>query len=251
MGSLRIAAAWLLCAATPCAYSQSAAVAPSPAETFDNLSLEFDAGAPICPFVMSDGLRMFGQVIQVYYQRAGDCGFGPFATFRLTLGRFPAGDYDVEVYEAPPNGSLAPIRRVAIAAFHVNAYGKTTDAQAKPAENYTGHWTTPFYGEAVTATQFGRKIFVTWLTYAADGRPTWYVIPDGVYQYRQNSGSRFAGTLYSTQGIPNPQAAFAVFGNATPVGTGFFQDYGTDSAHLELHFNDGTTVMRDLQRLLF
>lgn len=252
MGSLRIAAAWLVCcAAAPCAYSQSATVTPSPAETFDNISLEFDAGDRICPFVMSDGLRMFGQVIQVYYQRIGDCGFGPFATFRLTLGRFPAGDYDVEVYEAPPNGSLAPIRRVAIAAFHVNAYGKTTDAQAKPAENYTGHWTTPFYGEAVTATQIGRGIFVTWLTYASDGRPTWYVIPDGVYAYHGSPGGRFAGTLYSTQGVPNPQAPFAVFNSATPVGTGFFQDYGTDSALLELRFSNGTTVSRELRRLIF
>ena len=252
MDSLRIAAASLLCcAAATCAYSQSATVTPSPAETFDNISLEFDAGDRICPSVMSDGLRMFGQIVQVYYQRFFDCGFGPFATFRLTLGRFPAGDYNVEVYEAPPNGSLAPIRRVAVAAFHVNAYGKTIVPEAKPAENYTGHWTTSFYGEAVTATQIGLKIFVTWLTYAADGRPTWYVIPDGVYQYRQSAGSRFAGTLYSTQGVPNPQSPFAVFNNATALGTGYFQDNGNDSALLELRFSDGTTVFRDLRRLLF
>jgi hypothetical protein len=52
-------------------------------------------------------------------------------------------------------------------------------------------------GWGVTVAQQERQLFAVWFTYAADGSPTWYVLPDGAWV-----GSAFFGTLFSTTSSP-------------------------------------------------
>ncbi len=240
----------LACAMLP-VHAQRATIAPSPAEVYDLVTLQFDAGQAICPLVMQDGLRMDGQTIGVFYQRIGDCSFGPFASMTLTLGRFPAGDYSVVVYEAPPTGSLAPIRIVAQTSFHVNAYGFGQGGVPKLRENYTGHWTTDFWGEAVTIAQSGNRAVATWLTYAADGKPTWYVIPGFSFGPDPVDAFRFFGFIYAAQGAPTTSSPFAAFASAARVGDATLDPIGPDRATLQLRFSGGPVVNRTLTRMRF
>jgi hypothetical protein len=240
----------LACAALG-AHAQRATITPSPAEIFDLVTLQFDAGEQSCPEVARDGLRMDGQTIRVSIQRHFDCGFGPYSSTSVTLGRFPAGDYAVEVYLLPPPGSLAPIRIVSTTGLHVNGYGDPF-IRLKPIDNLTGHWMTELFGEAVTVTQFGTKAVASFLTYAVDGTATWYFIPDFVFR-TDAAGIQFYGTIYATRGAAvGTTIPFARFVSATSAGTATLS--GPDvvgGASLELQFTGRPRMTRSLRRLLF
>src|SRR5690349_2131755 len=93
------------CAAL-CAQAQRATVTPSPAQTTDVVVLQADVGQSVCPVLANDGLRMDAQAIRVSLQRdAAACELIPFSQARVTLGRFPAGDYAIQVLLLPPAGS--------------------------------------------------------------------------------------------------------------------------------------------------
>jgi len=202
--------------ASICAYAQHVTVIPSPAETTDPVVLQADVGRPVCPTPANDGLRMDGQTIRVSLVRnAVACELMAVAQARVTLGRFPAGDYIVEVSLLPPPGSLAPVQLVGTTALHVNPYDASQ--QLRPNENLTGHWMTGVVGEALTVTQSGAKAVASLLTYAPDGKATWYFIPDFTWRNDPARGPQFQGTVYAMQGAAS--MPFGVLQSITGVGT--------------------------------
>lgn len=50
-------------------------------------------------------------------------------------------------------------------------------------------------GWGINLVQQSGVVFAVWYTYGADGKPTWYVLPDGTW-----SGTTYSGKMYSTTG---------------------------------------------------
>lgn len=240
----------LLLAAMPLAvHAQSGSVTPAAPETYDTVYFDGDSGRLDCPVVYPGGMRMEGQVIQIRLDRVGDCGFGPTSSFRVPLGRFPTGNYRVEVYDsrtaAAPNPAYTRT-------FSVGEYGRVVGPNTKPGDNYTGHWTVyQHYGEGFTMTQIGKTVFATFLFYGPDGAPTWYVIPDARYEYGVGPGFRYRGNLYAARGIPDPQSATTAFRDVTPIGTAIIADQGNDVAGIDLMLTNGTRIGRTILRMRF
>ena len=214
----------------------------------DTVILQADVGGPRCPVVQPDGLSMTGNAIRVEVGEAPHCNAAPFSRFTVTLGRFPAGEYRVTVFERSAHSAGIGSAMLAETTFAVGSYGS---AQL---ENMTGHWTTDVVGEGVSITQIGARLFFTWLAYGPDGRATWMVAPDAGYQLKAGKGGKFAGPLYSARGaapkgvsgLPfTPFADIAVSGSASIAAT------GVDTATMELRLEDGHEISRTLRRMRF
>jgi hypothetical protein len=52
-------------------------------------------------------------------------------------------------------------------------------------------------GWGINFVQHGGIVFGVWYTYGLDGKPIWYVLPNGNW-----TGNTYAGALYSTTGSP-------------------------------------------------
>ena len=50
-------------------------------------------------------------------------------------------------------------------------------------------------GWGINLVQQAGAVFAVWYTYGTDGKPTWFVLPDGTW-----AGNTYAGTMYSTTG---------------------------------------------------
>jgi hypothetical protein len=50
-------------------------------------------------------------------------------------------------------------------------------------------------GWGINLVQQAGAVFAVWYTYGSDGKPTWFVLPDGAW-----AGNTYSGTLYSTTG---------------------------------------------------
>jgi hypothetical protein len=117
----------------------------------------------------------------------------------LSLGQFPKGQYTVEVLRELPDGT--PAGTIGTASFTVGP----APAWLAPPINYTDIWWNPAEsGWGLNVIQHGSGvIFATWFVYGADGKPTWYVMPDGQW----NTANEYTGRVYRTTGPP-PSAAF-------------------------------------------
>jgi hypothetical protein len=88
------------------------------------------------------------------------------------------------------------------------------------AQNYSDIWWNPDEsGWGLTLADHDTQLFGVWYTYAADGRPTWYVIPGGTF----TQGKRlFSADIYRTTG-PAYNAPFdSSLVTVTKVGTSHF-----------------------------
>ncbi len=247
-------------AALPSA-AQMLAATPSPAFVTDNVSVEINLGRALCPVLQPDGIRFDPPVaaaqqapgmpamISIRLQEESECASPPVSRLRVTLGRFPAGEYTVQVWKRLPQVGDAILEGVvAVGSFTIEAYAP----ESMPRDNYGGHWTTNLVGEGLSASQFGKRMFFSWLSYGADGKPTWLVVPDATF--RTDGGHRrFEGTLFSGQGTAKPVIGmpFTPFTGVMRLGTASFVEVGIDEAALELRFDDGTQVDRVLKRFIF
>lgn len=91
-------------------------------------------------------------------------------------------------------------------------------ATAPPSELLTGHYLTNFSGEGVFIEHIGAKAFLTFATYDGNGQPTWFVVPNGQWQFNAIEGrSEFTGQVYKAiRGQESPPSIHATaVGNAT------------------------------------
>jgi hypothetical protein len=146
--------------------------------------------------------------------RSGDIIATPVgtATFSFTDGDQGTFEYTVDGV----SGSKAIVRQVYASPVPTCTLGG--DSAALP--NYQAlWWGAPAGSESgwgLNITHQGDVLFVTWFTYAADGRPMWLV---GSRVARTGPGS-YSGTLYRTIGPPFDSARWdASMVTPTPVGT--------------------------------
>lgn len=164
----------------------------------------------------------------------------PWASNYLELGRFPSGDYEVEVQLAVENGP--PQGAVATLQFTV---GSPTQGLPRPSANFSDLWWDPAesgWGLSI-AQHISDIIFAVWYVYGADGKPIWYFIPEGSW----STVTKYTGPVYKTAGpyfggVFNPSAVgVTLAGTATLVFTDF--DRGTFTYTI-----DGITGTKSIQR---
>jgi hypothetical protein len=196
---------------------------------------------------------MLQQEISITLAAQGSCTNPSPAPVRVTLGRFPAGRYTVRVMEnvpgAVPVGQGQVAMQTAVIAFTVDSHSASP---ATPREDYSGEWLTNLPGEGVAVSQYGAHMFMTWTTYDDQGRSTWYVVPDAVYQPNAPGGPRFSGTVYSAWGARVNNLPFGVFQGVLPLGTATFVEGDRDEARMELRFGVvAVPIVRTLNRMRF
>ncbi len=117
-------------------------------------------------------------------------GTGIPANLDWALGALPAGNYQVEVVRRTTAGATTSVASSSfIVAPRTGNVPHTdySDLYYNPAES----------GWGINIQQHpSDKIFATWFVYGLDGKPTWYVLPDGAW----SSDHEYSGTLYRTVG---------------------------------------------------
>lgn len=110
---------------------------------------------------------------------------------------------------------LTPSDIVDVAAYLLSLSQPATEP-AVPAFDYTDLWWNPAEsGWGLNLIQHpSRIIFGVWYTYGADGKRTWFVMPDGTW----TSSNTYSGPLYSTAGPSLAQSFDASKVRVSPVG---------------------------------
>jgi len=179
-------------------------------------------------------ISMAGGKITVTLRMLGNFDFNeipPSEPVDLAIGQFPPGSYDVEVLRELPDGT--PAGSIGTASFTIGA----PPAWLAPAINYSGIWWNPDEsGWGLNLIQHGSGvIFATWFVYGADGKPVWYVVPDGTW----SSVRDYIGPVYRTTG-PVPGSSFDPSKvSVTRVGTAhlYFNWNGTGLANAGVEMN--------------
>jgi hypothetical protein len=153
----------------------------------------------------AQSLKVFlaGSFISASVDRAAtfpDCG--TVANFHedFTLGRLPAGEYEVSLAVNPPPGSLAPTQIVV--GPHLSV-ASVPPGSLHPHDDYTDMWWNPREpGWALNVRQVSEKLFMVWATYDEAGKPAWLVVPGGSWNRDASNQLRFTGRVYRTKGSP-------------------------------------------------
>ena len=171
----------------------------------------------------------------------------------IDLGRLLPGNYTLtitEPAEVPPGTS--PIRTVIANYAFIVADARTTKAAPYVRLDYSGHWWDPLdsgWGLFIwhDAKSPIDSLLAAWFTYAADGKPMWYVFqPTWQTPWATNNApmtqtSRAPGT---TSPPPNPTSL-------TTVGTASldFSNRGlVDTGKITYTFTGGPTLTREIKR---
>jgi hypothetical protein len=196
--------------------------------------------------VSIDGSRITVTVVATPAQGQSE----PLPALDLPLGQFPAGSFNVDVHVVTSTGT--PVRSLGTAVFTVPA--RTSE---EPLWNLTDLWWTPEEsGWGINMIQHGSGIiFATWFVYGADGKATWYVIPDGRWIA---GGLSYVGNIYRTTGpefCPQGQACrgfdpAAVTRTLVGQGTISIGASNFDRASITMTI-DGTTITRTVRRQPF
>jgi len=177
----------------------------------------------------------------------------PSPRIDLPLGQFPEGTFVVDVEIESLDRTL--IRSVGSATFSV-----LPKATGDPLWNLTDlWWVASESGWGINLIQHPSGVlFATWFVYAADGRPTWYVVPDA---RPVSLGAGFRGQVYRTSGPPfctdagtpcpgSPFDPSAV--NTVLVGQALFDFSPSDYEQAFMRITiDGKTVEKTLRRQSF
>ena len=171
-----------------------------------------------------------------------------FPREEIDLGRLPAGNYFLNVNEAP-NG-IAPRSGVVIA----NAPFTVIDARATKVApyvslDYSGHWWDPNdSGWGLFVWHNARdNILAAWFTYTPDGKPMWYVFEPTW----TTSSATVTTPLYQTSRLPGPTSpppaptSYATVGSASLD----FTNFGTaDAGKITYTVTGGAQQVRNIQR---
>ena len=133
------------------------------------------------------------------------------------LGRFPAGEYSVEVVNASGHGLIPALCTASFVVPHRAA--PSTENTGYGNVNYSDLWWNPErsgWGVMITHRPDG-KLFAAWFDYGQDGRPVWYT-----FLGKQNGTALFTGQVMMSHG-PNPASPpFVTSTGMTIVGDGTF-----------------------------
>ena len=214
---------------------------PTPADT---LVLELTDTNP-CASIVPNSLEMLeARTIKVTYNDGANimC-VAPVGPVKVTLGRFPAGAYTVQLVPLNPNPAANLSTQVTV----VNSAGGPNDP---PFDDYSGLYQVAGTTDGVSVQQFGRKAFVSYLYHGPDGKPTWAVMPDAKWEVGPGGGFRFYGGVYKTDIVPS--GGTGVLTSIYLIGTGSFVPFGIfDEGRLEIDQAGGPRIEVNVKRLRF
>jgi len=236
-----LAAAFLGLAFVPAARAQSAMLERSPAPQ-EMVVLRVNSGST--PYDESVDVSMSGNRITAIFKAADITNEPPPPpaggyVSRVQLGKFPAGDYQVDVMTRRANA----LNLVTSIPLHVG----TSGSSVQPVADNTDLWWNPQEsGWGLNIVQHGAgPIFATWFAYGADGSAQWYVIPGGQW----TSPVRFTGSIYRTNG-PDIAAPFDPSKVTRTLVGGAAMTF-TDGGLQAILTVDGQTTTKFLQRQSF
>ena len=178
-------------------------------------------------------------------QPAPDCGTLPGFYEEFTLGRLPAGEYDATlVVNAQPG---APGSREVIGPVHLTV-GRAGTSGSRPHDDYSDMWWNPREpGWALTVNQYSEKLFMVWQTYDESGKPTWFVMPGGVWSRDSAGRLHFGGGAYRSTG-PSWQVPYTAKAmHLNPVGIADFSPL--DASHAVFTYTvDGISGLKMVER---
>lgn len=224
------------------------AIDPSSPTTLDTVRLRYThvgCTDPNSVRVFQDSNHVSVQVERVFQV---DCGTVAGSFEAYTLGRFPAGDYDVTLVVNPPAGTFGPSQLVGTVRL---AVAGPPNGKGHPHDDYSAMWWNPAQpGWALTVNQSAERLFLVWATYDDSGRPTWFFVPAGSWSADAANRLSFAGVLYRAtgpafQGDFDPRAV-----TVTDVGTAAFTPLGPERALFD-YTVAGISASKTLQRLRF
>jgi len=172
-------------------------VTPANPTAADTLVLEVGDTAP-CASIVPNTLTMSdGRVITAQYNDGANilCIAAVPQPLKVTLGRFPAGTYTIQLV---PSNSLDRVAGTASVRVS-NSSGLAGDP---PSDNYTGAWAVQGQTDGVFVEQFGKAAFVSWLHHGADGKTSWAVMPEAKWEAGSDGVYRFRGGLLKTDVTP-------------------------------------------------
>jgi len=198
----RLAAAGALMAAASAALADDLAIDPPNPTALDTVRLRYTHVG--CTNPQSLQVFLSGSLISVSVDRAAtfpDCG--TIASFHedFTLGRLPAGEYDVSLGVNPPPGTFGPTQ--VFQGPHVSVAAMPNGSTLHPHDDYSDMWWNPREpGWALNVRQLSEKLFMVWAAYDEAGKPTWLVVPGGAWNRDASNQLRFTGRIYRTKGSP-------------------------------------------------
>lgn len=162
-----------------------------------------------CPVADTQQVSMEGNMIKVVVNNFnGACPAQPGGYFipGLAIGRFPKGNYIVQLQLKMPSGA---IQAIAEKAFSVSALPERHLTGA-PVDDYTGVWMNSLFGgDALFLKQSGRNVVGALLIHGPSGEPVWYAIPPGAWvQHTKEEYEAYSypaillGDLYKSTGAP-------------------------------------------------
>ena len=242
MRYLQLLSACVFLAATP-ALSAVPLISPQAPTTNDTIVLEVPSDQPCASIIPGTVEMVAPNTISVRYE-TGDailCIAPVPQPQRIALGRLPAAQYNVQLV-SQREGLV-----VGVSVFTVT--NPPVSGDRGPLDDHSGHYVSDGTNEGVFVTQFGRTAFISYLSYAAEGKPEWHVVSDARWDPATHS---FAGGLMrvesGTTGVVGGSGiltSFQYVGQARFTPTGQF-DHARFEATL---FN--RAVSRNLTRFRF
>jgi len=245
----RLAAALCLCAATV-AHAQLSLDPPNPT-ALDTVRLRYAHAGCVNP----DSVRVAQESnrITVEVTRGAShasCGNTPGFYEDFSLGRLPAGEYEATLVVVP-GASSAEKSGTLVGPLHVSVSQPLMPALAAPQDNYADMWWNPREpGSALYASQSTEKLFLVWVTYDEEGKPTWLAVPGGSWTRDADNHLHYAGKAYRTSGPAWQKPYDSKALRIAPVGTADF--IPLDASHALFTYTvDGVSGSKMLERWRF
>jgi hypothetical protein len=178
-----------------------------------------------------------------------DCGTILGYYDEYTVGRLPAGEYDVQLVVNPPPPTLGP--SVMLGPVHLSVGAMPPTGSLLPHDNYADGWWNPDQsGWAFNVQQSGATLVAVWSVYGANAKPTWYTLQPGAWVRDVDHNLRYTGIIYQTTGPywggPYDPAAVTI----APVGVGSFIPLAASRARFDYTIN-GVSGSTPLVRFVF
>ena len=210
-----------------------------------------------CPVADTQQVSMEGSTVKVTLnQFNGACPAGTYVVNDLAIGRFPKGNYVLQLQLKMASGA---VQTIAEKAFSVKALPERFTTGA-PVDDYSGIWVNSTYaGDALFVKQSGGNVVASLLVHGASGEPTWYVIPPGAWvRHTKEEYDLYSyppilvSDIYRSQGVPFGGVAGGA-DNSSVVGSAriTFVDLNNIVLFVKLNGPNGVETVRALSPLRF
>lgn len=193
-------------------------------------------------------VSMVANKIFVYYESEIALGGQPSLPLDVTMGRFPAGTYQVELQTG---GTVEGTAQFTVSDENINR------PTPFPLLDYTGLWWNPAEsGWGLNVAQMNDKLFAAWYVYDPAGRATWYTLQPGSWAIESGMPESsalvftYSGPVYKTTGPywANPFSPSSV--SITQVGTGKLTFTSYNQARFDYTI-EGITGVKNIVRFDF